>query len=228
VDDEFAFHLAAAQAELTDAGTSPEEARHAALERFGDPRKYRRQCRRIAMKERIMLQRINAVLMVIVLLAVIGVSVQMYLTQRYNSLALADITRQLSTMRQQSAPGMATPGENEPARTASEAYTSAVVYVSGSIPRAGVYGLPGSGSLTLTRLLAAAGDLSTSPVRVQVMRTVDGKPIRVFDQTVSDLSEIIEGDLKLHRDDVIFVDEERAPSPSGMIREPASPPIDQG
>ena len=175
-----------------------------------------------------MLQRINAVLMVIVLLAVIGVSVQMYLTQRYNSLALADITRQLSTMRQQPAPGMATPGENEPARTASEAYTSAVVYVSGSIPRPGVYGLPGSGSLTLTRLLAAAGDLTTSPVRVQVMRTVDGKPIRVFDQTVSDLSEIIEGDLKLHRDDVIFVDEERAPSPSGMIREPASPPIDQG
>lgn len=221
VDNEFAFHLAAIEAELTDAGASPEQARRAAFERFGDPRKYRRQCRRIAMKERIMLQRINAVLMVIVLLAVIGVSVQMYLTQRYNSLALADITRQLSTMRQQPAPGTATPGEDEPAPTASEAYTSPVVYVSGSVQRPGVYGLPGSGSLTLTRLLAAAGDLTTSPARVQVMRSLDGEPTAVFRQTVSDLSEIAADDLKLRRDDLILVHEEPKVGPGAAM--PSSP-----
>ena len=225
VNDEFEFHLASLESELAAAGEPPEQARHAAVERFGDAEKYRRQCRRIAMEDRIMLQRINAVLMVIVLLAVIGVSLQMYFTQRKNSMVLTGITSQLAAMKSETEGNSA--GTAQPASASHEVYSPSVVYVSGCIRRPGVYALPAASRLRLVRLLTAAGDLTTSSARVMVMRSIDGKPIRVFDQTVSDSSEIIDGDLKLERDDVVYVDEERAPSPDGMIREPVSPPADR-
>lgn len=226
VDDEFEFHLASIESELVAAGDSPEQARHAAAERFGDTEKYRRQCRRIAMEDRIMLQRMNAVLMMIVLLAVIGVSVQMYFTQRDNSLALANIATELASMKVETIDARA--GMIQTASSPDRNDGASVVYVDGCIRRPGVYALPAAGQLRLVQLLTAAGDLTASSARVMVMRSIDGKPIRVFDQTVSDSSEIIDGDLKLERDDVVFVDEERAPSTGDVIHEAAPSPSDHG
>lgn len=101
LDEEFAFHLEQIERELTDADPtlSHDEAARLAQLRFGDTDQLKQRCRRIAMEDRIMLQRINAVLMVVVMLMVIGVSIQMYLTQRQNSVALLDITTQLAKMR---------------------------------------------------------------------------------------------------------------------------------
>ena len=82
LDHEFAFHLEQLEHEFIEAGQSADEAKAAALARFGDVAGIKEQCKRIALEERIMLQRINAVVMVIVLIAVGFVSVQVYLTQQ--------------------------------------------------------------------------------------------------------------------------------------------------
>lgn len=99
LDAEFAFHIEQLEAELIEQGVPPEHAPELARARFGNQEKLKQRCKTIAMKERIMLQRINTVLMVIVMLAVVGVSIQMYVTQRHNTLALLDITSQIATMR---------------------------------------------------------------------------------------------------------------------------------
>ncbi len=79
LDDEFAFHLDAIERELLETGLDPAEARAAARRRFGDVTRIRKQCLRVALGERIMLQRVNLVLMVTVLLAVAVLSVQIFL-----------------------------------------------------------------------------------------------------------------------------------------------------
>ncbi len=79
LDDEFAFHLDEIERELLEAGLDPAEARAAARRRFGDVTRIRKQCLRVALGERIMLQRVNFVLMVTVLLAVAVLSVQIFL-----------------------------------------------------------------------------------------------------------------------------------------------------
>ena len=82
LEDEFGFHLEQLERELVEAGHDAETACAAALCRFGNVGQIKSRCKRIALEERIMLQRINAVLMVVVLIAVGFVSVQVYLTQR--------------------------------------------------------------------------------------------------------------------------------------------------
>ncbi len=79
LDDEFAFHLDEIERELLETGLDPAEARAAARRRFGDVTRIRKQCLRVALGERIMLQRVNLVLMVTVLLAVAVLSVQIFL-----------------------------------------------------------------------------------------------------------------------------------------------------
>ncbi len=79
LDDEFAFHLDELVRELLETGLDPAEARAAARRRFGDVTRIRKQCLRVALGERIMLQRVNLVLMVTVLLAVAVLSVQIFL-----------------------------------------------------------------------------------------------------------------------------------------------------
>ena len=98
LDDEFAFHLAMLERELAETGADPAAARAEARRRFGDPETLKRRCRRIALEERTMLQRANLALMVIVLVVVGLLSLQMYLTQRANTDALAAITTQLASL----------------------------------------------------------------------------------------------------------------------------------
>ncbi len=99
IDDEFAFHLTMLEAEERAAGRDADSAKRIAHKRFGNVAKWRARCRRIALKERIMLQRINIAMTIVLLLIVIGVGVQVFVTQRYNTLALQDITTQLSQMK---------------------------------------------------------------------------------------------------------------------------------
>lgn len=99
IDDEFAFHLSMLADAERAAGRDDESARRIALKRFGDVSKWRKRCRSIALKERLMLQRINVASTIILMLVVIGVGIQVYTTQRYNTLALQDITAQIGNMR---------------------------------------------------------------------------------------------------------------------------------
>ncbi len=199
VEDEFDFHLAALEAELIQSGTSLAEARNAARVRFGNADKYRYQCTRIALEERIMLQRINAVLMVIVLLAVIGVSVQMYLTQRHNSLALQAIVDDIADMKVEA---LADTGES--------AESAGVVFIDGNVPRPGVYQIPKGGILNLNHLLSAVGGFENIPVHISVMREQGDNQECVFEKTVTELSDLWKLNVSLQDGDYVSV--ERLPS----------------
>lgn len=71
IAEELEFHLAMRTQEGIELGLSPEEARAQAEARFGDVDKVRRDCRRTQIGDRIMLQRINAVAVVVLLAAVV-------------------------------------------------------------------------------------------------------------------------------------------------------------
>jgi len=146
VEDEFAFHIGESEREFAGQGMQQDDASRAARERFGDAARYRRECERIARKERIVLQKINFVLMLIILIVVIVAAVQMIITQRYNTLAIQAINSQLVDMKMQ-----------REAEERSESRHVGVVYIGGSIKRPGVYQLPSAGRLTLAQLVTAAG-----------------------------------------------------------------------
>jgi len=99
INDEIAFHLHQSAREFLEAGESEQAALALAKERFGNIDRYKRQLKHIALKERIMLQRINLALMIIVILIVGAVSLQVFTTQRYNTLALQAITTELANMK---------------------------------------------------------------------------------------------------------------------------------
>jgi len=80
VDDdirvELDFHLAMATEEFVCAGLSPEAAAAEAHHRFGDRATIEKQCRKAQLGERIMLQRIQVVVLAVVAAAVVGLFVQ--------------------------------------------------------------------------------------------------------------------------------------------------------
>src|SRR5438477_12243104 len=84
---------------MDEQGLTREAARGVARRRFGDVDQIKKRCTRIALEERIMLQRINFVLMILVALIVMGVGLQVMITQRHNSLALQAITTDLARMK---------------------------------------------------------------------------------------------------------------------------------
>ncbi|MHC4414348.1 MAG: permease prefix domain 1-containing protein [Planctomycetota bacterium] len=151
LDDEIAFHIWQLERELVEEGRDADAARAAAQARFGDVERIKRQCVRIALEERVMLQRINLVLMVAVVIVVGLVSVQVYLTQRHNTLALQAITDRLGAMT--------------PAEAAGE------VLVEGDVDRPGWYRVADAdGQVTLLHeLLERAGGIRETQ-RVTVRR----------------------------------------------------------
>ncbi len=82
VDDEIVeelqFHLEMRTRDNIDMGMAPGEARQDALRRFGDFDGIRRACRRVLLGERIMLQRLQAVLMLALVGAVVYLGIAHY------------------------------------------------------------------------------------------------------------------------------------------------------
>jgi len=147
IAEEIAFHLEEAERELREAGESADAARALAKERFGDIDRYKHEMKRIALRERTMLQRINLVLMIVVILVVGAVSAQVYITQRYNTLALQEITNQIAEMKA---------GEGSQARTG-------YVIVEGDVEKPGRYEFGLDEDRTL-RDLVKAFDISDDKV----------------------------------------------------------------
>lgn len=148
LEDEFAFHLEMkARALESEEGLDREAACGLALDRFGNLDQIRKDCQRIALKERIMLQRVNLVLMIVVMLVVVAVGAQVYVTQRYNTLALQAITADLAKMKFESQ------------KPANGAMHSGLVRVDGDFERPGDFNLPPGAPLTLDRLVTSAGGI---------------------------------------------------------------------
>lgn len=108
IQAELNFHLEMRTHENIRLGMSQAEARAAAAERFGDFERIRKTCRTTLVGERIMLQRLQTGLIVILLLAVVAIGYQIVSAQRANQAALADVSAQLarlgSTPRESAAP----------------------------------------------------------------------------------------------------------------------------
>lgn len=159
IADEIASHLAMRERSFVEAGLDVPGARRLARHRFGDIDRVTTRCRRIAMEEQVMMQRVNAVLTVVLLLAVAALGVQLVRSQQATRATLTAIDARLAAIQS------VTAGSRQPAPSHGDAGAAPLaavdaerelVYVAGDIGRPGTYELP-PGSLTTKRLLVAAG-----------------------------------------------------------------------
>ncbi|MFO0873884.1 MAG: permease prefix domain 1-containing protein [Phycisphaerales bacterium] len=161
IADEIASHLAMRERSFVDAGLDGESARRLARHRFGDIDRITTRCRRIAMEEQVMVQRLNAVLTVLLLVAVALLGIQFMRSQQATRDSLATIDARLVAMQGagviEPTPGSPTGKRTANMPPAANTGLSGFVYLAGDVERAGVYDLPPLGSLTIRRLLAAAG-----------------------------------------------------------------------
>jgi hypothetical protein len=175
IDEEFEFHIEERARELMERGMPSEAARAAALEAFGDVAGFRGECFAIAMKERIMLQRVNAVLTAVLLVGLGLVAYQSYAGQRRVADSLASIAGVLAEVR-----GTVVQVHEYQDLAAKDrkkyAEGGGIAYLQGKALRPGTYALPNPGQITVRRLLASAGGLAADAIgRVKVVRVADGR-----------------------------------------------------
>ena len=173
IDDELTFHNEQVTRELVEAGQSVDDAKANALARFGDVQQIKAQCKRIALGERIMLQRINLVLMIVVLLAVAFVGVQMYVTQKYNTLALQEIVGDLAYMK----------------TAAAQANRAGSVTIVGAVARASRFPIPKTGDYTLADVLVDAIP-NDRAFKVRLFRRENGEHELFAEETISMIHEM--------------------------------------
>ena len=101
--DELEFHIEMRTLDNVAAGMPANEARQNALGRFGDFERIHKACRRASLGERIMLQRAQAVLTLVLLGAVIFIGVQLYRGQRTNETATALMIQRLEKLAERPA-----------------------------------------------------------------------------------------------------------------------------
>lgn len=91
IAEELEFHLALSTEEGIEAGLSPGEARETARARFGDVERIRRDCRRMQIGDRVMLQRINAVAVVLLLVAVVALGWRSLASEARSEATIAEL-----------------------------------------------------------------------------------------------------------------------------------------
>jgi RNA polymerase sigma-70 factor (ECF subfamily) len=96
--DELQFHIDMRAMDNIKAGMAPDAARQDASRRFGDFDRIHKKCRNTLLGERIMLQRVQTVLTVVLLVAVIFLSVVVYRGQRTNEAATAQMASLLTQL----------------------------------------------------------------------------------------------------------------------------------
>ena len=94
--DELDFHIAMRTEENMSRGMLPDAAQSAALAQFGDFAAVHQKCRRALLGARIMWQRIQMGLSIVLLGAVVLLAVQLYNGQRANRESIDDIASALS------------------------------------------------------------------------------------------------------------------------------------
>ena len=106
ITDEFEFHLEMRTLDNVRAGMSADEARRDAVRRFGDFERIHKTCRRTLLGERIMLQRVQTVLMLVLVGAVVFLALAFYRGQRANEAATATMLEKLERFEQIAAPSV--------------------------------------------------------------------------------------------------------------------------
>jgi hypothetical protein len=98
IADELDFHITMRTEENMTHGMSPDAARAAALAQFGDIAAVQQKCRRALLGARIMWQRIQMALSIVLLAAVVLLAVQFFNSQRANQAAIDDIASALKQL----------------------------------------------------------------------------------------------------------------------------------
>jgi hypothetical protein len=96
--DELDFHIAMRTEDYMNQGMAPHAARHAALAQFGDFAAVHQSCRRALLGTRIMWQRIQMMLSIVLLGAVVLLAIQFYRGQQAQRAAIDDITSSLKQL----------------------------------------------------------------------------------------------------------------------------------
>ncbi len=198
-------HLAMIEEELLAQGAAPADARARALARFGDPARLARQARTIKLGDRIMLQRINLALLIVLGSAVIFLLVQ---NQRINTRSiqtLEQVSASLSALQQRQPAPQAAPTPPGP--------PSKVVYIEGAVERPGTFMIP-PGGFTLKRLIAAAGGLKDSAKTVYLDHQAEDAHDSIFSTSNFEAW----NDPSLKADDVVTVTDRPDPRAPHMIQ----------
>ncbi len=191
--EELGHHIECLCDELRRGGAMEEELDGMIAERFGDADRYAAECTRIALRERVMLQRINFGLLILLGVAVAWSAWGTTQASARSAAALDKLSQRLETLdltRRPAPPAAAAPADDG---------EDATVMVSGSktVGRQGVYSMGRHGSLTVRRVLAAA---SFSPDH---WKAGDFVPIRVLRLTRDGINEVV---FSLSRDDYARAD----------------------
>ena len=139
IDEEFALHLELLERDLMRDGMEGPAARAAALMRFGDRDALRERCRRIALKEQIMLERINTVALVLVVAGMIFLAVRMEGTQSRHTAAVEAIAQRLEGLAAGAPAADPAPDRRVPAPP------ERAIYFGAGVARQGTYLLPQTG-----------------------------------------------------------------------------------
>jgi hypothetical protein len=99
--DELDFHIQMRTLDNASAGMSADEARQDAIRRFGDFKRIHKACRDVLLGERIMLQRVQAILTLVLLGAVICLGMEFYRGQHANEAATAQMLQKLDQLAKQ-------------------------------------------------------------------------------------------------------------------------------
>lgn len=181
VADELAFHIEALERESLADGASPDGARAEALRRFGNPERIRAACRRIDLEERIMLQRLNAVLTVLLLLAVVVLGLQVYRAQARSTALLERLERSMVAMAEVAQPKSVAREPQKPSLPQTPASQSPQsVLVLGMVTRPGEYELPLGAVLPPDIVRAADTNEQTSKGWVECVRLQSGGKVQIL------------------------------------------------
>ncbi len=171
VREEIEFHLAMAADRIAEEERlDAESAKAEALKRFGDPESITNECTRIALKERIMLQRINTVLIALVAIGLIVVGIGTWQQQAQTTAAFEQINEKLTGMAAVEPETPPAAAEPEPAKP------TPVVYVEKYDGSGGESVAFNDGMSVADALRAALGESSPVPVeqlRVSIIRWTD-------------------------------------------------------
>lgn len=205
IDEEFAFHIAQLEAELRAQGHAEELIAQEVRRRFGDPAKLRKQCQSIAMKEHMMLQKINLAMLVVLVIAVAALAMMLVNSNRRSGERIDELMSQLQTVSERT-----TAASRRWALAASKETkdTPGVIYVEGQVDRPGVYNMPTHRILTVSRLIAASGGkLDRTDLRVTVQRLDEshGERAIVFSADFAELASNPSHDFELVADDLVRV-----------------------
>lgn len=153
IAEELQDHVERLRAECRNAGVPEPEIQSRIAERFGDLSEYARRCERIVLKERIMLQKVNFGLLIVVLGTLAWMIHGTHHSLGHQQEVLARLEKQLTAYERQASAQASTERRAEPPSVEE----SPTYFVRGKVERSGQYMLPTAGVLTAFRAVSAAG-----------------------------------------------------------------------